>query len=344
MLPEAAWRSFVDQHPHGNIFHTPEIFQVFQCTKGYKPELWAAIHTGGKILALLLPIQIMLGNGLTRFFTTRAIVYGSILYDDSLEGKEGLNSLLRIYSQKVDRQVLFTELRNQSDLSEIQATLNHCGFVYEDHLNYRVSLNRPLDDILQGFSRQARKDIRRALRREAVVIEEGVTWEHVSQCYEVLQQSYANARVPLADRSLFEAVHNILCPLGMARFYLARIGSISVAAKVQLLYKDTVYGWYGGVNREYSSHHPNEILTWHALQWGAEHGFSIYDFGGAGKPDEPYGVRDFKAKFGGELVHYGRNTCYHAPRRLAISKVGYQIYRRLRNLHLDQKVRQANTE
>ena len=27
---------------------------------------------------------------------------------------------------------------------------------------------------------------------------------------------------------------------------------------------------------------------------------------GAGSPDSEYGVRDFKSKFGGELVEYGR--------------------------------------
>ncbi|MDH4208252.1 MAG: hypothetical protein OEV76_05210, partial [Anaerolineae bacterium] len=58
----------------------------------------------------------------------------------------------------------------------------------------------------------------------------------------------------------------------------------------------------------------------------------VYDFGGAGKADEEYGVRDFKAKFGGDLVCYGRNTCVHAPFRLAMSKLGYEGYRRLRSL------------
>jgi len=56
---------------------------------------------------------------------------------------------------------------------------------------------------------------------------------------------------------------------------------------------------------------------------------NVYDFGGAGKPDEPYGVRDFKAKFGGKLINYSRNTSSHSPRWLAVSKVGYQIYRKL---------------
>lgn len=332
-LPKADWRSFVDQHPQSNVFHTPEIFQVFSQTKGYRPELWAAINREGKILALLLPVQIALGNGLLRFLTTRAVTYGSVLYDYGPGGKEGLDVLLRTYAQEVDRNVLFTELRNQSDLSDIQTSLTNCGFVYEDHLNYRILLNRPLDEILQDLGRRTRKHVRRGLRRSELVIEEGVRREHIHHCYEVLRQTYAAAHVPLADRSLFEAAFDILIPLGMVKFHLARIGGIYVAASVELMYKDVLYGWYGGVNRKYASYTPNELLTWSILKWGAVNGYGVYDFGGAGKPDEPYGVRDFKAKFGGELVNYGRNTCCHAPRRLAVSKVGYQIYRRLWKLH-----------
>ena len=327
-LPEADWRSFVNEHLQSNIFHTPEMFQVFQCTKGYKPELWAAINTKGKVLALLLPIQIALGNGLARFFTTRAIVYGSILYDDGPGGKEGLDLLLRTYVQEVDRGVLFTELRNQSDLSQTQTELIKCGFAYEGHLNYRISLNRPIEDIFRGFGSQARNRIRHELRRGEVVIEEGVQRKHIYDCYEVLQQTYAAAHVPLADRSMFEAAFDILHPLGMVKFYLAKIGKTPVATSVELIHKDTLYGWYGGVKREYSSYRPNELLRWHILQWGAMNGYHVYDFGGAGKPNETYGVRDFKAKFGGELVNYGRNTCVHSPMRLSISKKGYETLRR----------------
>jgi lipid II:glycine glycyltransferase (peptidoglycan interpeptide bridge formation enzyme) len=49
--------------------------------------------------------------------------------------------------------------------------------------------------------------------------------------------------------------------------------------------------------------------------------------GGAGNPDEEYGVPNFKAKFGGELVSFGRNICVHKPLLLCLSKLGYRIYR-----------------
>lgn len=65
-------------------------------------------------------------------------------------------------------------------------------------------------------------------------------------------------------------------------------------------------------------------------QGGAENGCRVYDFGGAGKPDKEYRVGDFKAKYGGELVSYGRNACLHARPRVAIGKLGCEGCRRLR--------------
>ena len=74
---------------------------------------------------------------------------------------------------------------------------------------------------------------------------------------------------------------------------------------------------------------PDLPLVWHALELGNRSGYRLFDFGGAGRPDEAYGVRDFKAKFGGELVNYGRNVRVHAPLRMQLSRMGYQLVRSL---------------
>jgi lipid II:glycine glycyltransferase (peptidoglycan interpeptide bridge formation enzyme) len=79
----------------------------------------------------------------------------------------------------------------------------------------------------------------------------------------------------------------------------------------------------------YADEVPGELLMWHILKWGAENGYRTYDFGGAGNPDEKYGVRDFKAKFGGRLVCFGRNTFVHDPALLRLSTFGYSLLRRL---------------
>jgi serine/alanine adding enzyme len=327
-LPEDEWRQFVEKHPAGNIFHTPEMFQVFSQTKGFRPELWAAAK-GSRILALLLPVQITLMNGLLRRFTTRSVVYGSVLCVPNADGEEALSQLLQTYKRETDGASLFTELRNLSSLGAVQPILRKHGFAYEDYLDYLIDLNRSPEAIFESFGRRTRKNIRRGLRQGAVVVEEAKEQEQVNACYDLVSQSYREAHVPVAQRSLFKAAFDLLHPKGMVRFTLARVDQTPVASSVELLYKDVIYGWFGGVDRNYSSYVPNELVMWDILKWGAENGYRVYDFGGAGKPDEEYGVRDFKSKFGGELVCFGRNTRVHAPLFLYLSKVGYRVLRPL---------------
>ena len=113
----------------------------------------------------------------------------------------------------------------------------------------------------------------------------------------------------------------------MVHFILAYIEGKPVAVSVELLYKDVIYGWYNGMDRAYSSYSPNELIMWHILRWGAENNYRLYDFGGAGKPDEDYGVRDFKAKFGGDLVNYGRNKYIASPSLYKFTEFGYKMLR-----------------
>lgn len=331
-LDEPSWRTFVDNHPQGNIFHTPEMFHTFAQAKGHRPTLWATTDTNGRVLALLLPVQITLKGGPLRRLTTRAVVYGSVLWDPGPEGREALALLLYTYTQEVDGAPLFTELRNLSDLKAVQPILQTHGFAYEDHLNYLLDLTLPPETLFQNIGARTRKHIRRALRQGEVMIEDVNEREQIATCYDLLCRTYQAARVPLADCSLFEAAFDVLYPKGMIRFTLARVGQIPVATSVELLYKDTVHGWYGGVDRAYSSYQPNELLMWYILQWSAENNYQVYDFGGAGKPNEKYGVRDFKAKFGGTLVNYGRNTYVHNRHLLHLSTLGYRIYRGLQKL------------
>lgn len=326
-LDEHPWREFVDNHPQGSIFHTPEMFQVFARAKGHRPDLWAAVDEIGRPLALLLPVQVTLMDGPLRRLTTRAIAYSSVLCAPG-PGKQALNILLRAYKQETRGAALFTELRNLSDLGDLQALLKDHEFTYQDHLNYLIDLDRPREVILQSMGARTRKKIRHALRQGRVAIEEASQPEQAALCYELLQKTYATAHVPLADRSLFEAAFKVLYPRGMVKFLLARVDDQYAAGSVELIYKNVIYGWYGGMDRAYSDQIPNELLLWHIFRWGAEHGYRVYDFGGAGRPDEKYGVREFKAKFGGELVCYGRNTWVYSPILFRTSEWAYTIYRK----------------
>ena len=328
-LPEEQWRRFVEENPGGTLFHTPEMFEVFRATRGYRPSLWAAIHDG-EPASLLLPVQVSLHPGrLTRRLTTRAIVFGSVLCSPGKVGCAGLSALLAAYVRGTRSDALFTELRNLRDLSTLQPVLQEHGFAWEDHLDYLVDLQGGPEAVFARIGPRTRKNLRQALRRGAVTFEEATDPASLAACHELVRASHRAAHVPPPDRSLFEAAFERLHPAGRVRFSLARVEGRPAATSVDLLYRDTVYGWYGGLDRTFAAQLPGDLLMWEVLRWASANGYRVYDFGGAGKPGEAYGVRDFKAKFGGVLVCYGRNVRVHSRARLAASRSVYGLLRPL---------------
>lgn len=326
-LDTGCWRDFVENHPQGSVFHTPEMFQVFARTKGHQPTLWATVDNEGRVLALMLPVQISLFDGFLRHLTTRAVAYGGVLCADCSEGREGLALLLRSYAMQPQGNPLFTELRNLSDLSDVQPLFDRYGFALEGHLNYLIELDQSEQILWRKISKSAQQRVRSS-RNKGVVVEEVTERARIAVAYRLLQAVYTRVQVPLTHISLFEAAYDLLAPQGMFKIFFARLDDHYIGVRVLLMHKGKIIDWYAGDDRAFSSYSPNEFLVWHTCQWGQAHGFHLFDFGGAGKADEAYGPREFKAKFGGTLVNYGRNTIVHAPLRLKLSHSGYQLMRR----------------
>jgi hypothetical protein len=329
-LYEPQWRSFIDHHPNGNIFHTPEMYEVFSHSRNHEPTLWAAV-SGDCILALLLPVRINLLSGPMRSITARSIAYGSVLYALDQDGKDGMVKLLQAYSQAEKNKVLFIELRNLYDLSLNQTILENCQFSYVEYLNYLVDTSLPVDRVWKNIHKSVQRNITKALNKHQFDVVEAQDVSQIESCYNILIKTYANSHIPLADYSLFEAAFKVLYPKGMVKFLLGRAEGHDVAASVLLLYKDIIYGWYRGFDRAYSSYCPNDLMVWDTLKWAAENHFHTFDFGGAGKPDETYGPRQFKAKFGGKQVNYGRNIYVSSPNLLRIGKLGYEVFRHMKH-------------
>jgi hypothetical protein len=326
MLPEPEWRRFVEGHPAANVFHTPEMFQVFSRTRGYRPELWAATRDG-HVLALLLAVQITLANVLFRCFTRRAVVYGGVLCTPEIEGQEALARLLGSYTRDVGGAPLFTELRNVSDARDLQPVLGRHGFTYEEHLNYLIDLNQPEEAIWSKVSKKLRQNVRRA-RATGVTIEDVTEPSQLAVAYRLLEQVFERVHVPLPSITLFQAAFEILTPRDMLKVVLARLGDHYIGVNMALMYRGRIIDWYCASDHAFHSHYPEPLMLWHIIQWGKERSFRVLDFGGAGKPNVDYGPRVFKSKWGGTLVNYGRNTYIHAPIRLRFSRVGYQLLRR----------------
>ena len=72
------------------------------------------------------------------------------------------------------------------------------------------------------------------------------------------------------------------------------------------------------------------MATYAAMQYAAEHGLPRFDFMGAGKPEEDYGVRAFKAQMGGKMVEHGRFLLIAKPLLYRIGVLGVAWLKRKR--------------
>ena len=92
-----------------------------------------------------------------------------------------------------------------------------------------------------------------------------------------------------------------------------------------------IYEWYiCGLDKEYREQSPSVMATWAAMEYANAHGLPMFDIMGAGEPGVPYGVRDFKAEFGGELVEHGRFLSVTQPILYQIGKFGVWLLKRLK--------------
>ena len=322
------WSEFVYNHPHGNIFQTPEMAEVYKRTKNYEPITLAAIDEGtnemvGVLLAVVIKEKSVLGS-----FSARSVIHGGPLFINDKKGREAAKRLLEYYNKISPKKPLYTLVRNMYDTSEVSSIFNSVGYKYEDHLNYLIDLNLSISELWSRLYKSRRNGINRAKRR-GVIIDEVVDEDAIPVMYELLKETYRDAKIPFADMSLLQSIFDVLKQKDMAKFFIANWEDTGIGIIVIVIYKDTIFDWYAGAPRRYSHLCPNDILAWHAIEWGSKNGYRIFDFGGAGNPKEEYGVREFKKQFGGELVNFGRYMKTHSPVKMKIAEKGFEIYRKI---------------
>jgi lipid II:glycine glycyltransferase (peptidoglycan interpeptide bridge formation enzyme) len=131
----------------------------------------------------------------------------------------------------------------------------------------------------------------------------------------------------LAPKEFFDFFRKHLVPNGLGKFLLIRHeGKIIGGIVCPIFPGKAIYEWYiAGMDKEYKDQYPSILSTWAAIAEGQKMELKHFDFLGAGKPDADYGVRDFKAKFGGELIQYGRYEKIHQPFLMKIGILGLKL-------------------
>ncbi len=328
-LDRERWEQFVCDHPKGSIFHTPEMYEVFQGTNHYSPIMLAALGNQGEVLALLLAVRIETLPDSFGGMASRSILYAEPLCREDAAGSNALAALLAEHDARVKNRAVFAEVRALCPSGIERPVLERNRYVYQEYLNYLIDLRQAKNHLWNALTSDCRRRIK-SNAKKGLEIRDITAESGVDLLYRFLQLAYARARVPLADKSLFVQALRVLEPRNWIRMSAAYHDGEPVGASVALTYRDRVFAWYGGADR-LSALYPMEALNWHEIGWGHDHDMALYDFGGAGWANKPYGVRDFKAKFGGDLVQYGRYRKVYSPLKLAVAERAYGLVRHVIN-------------
>lgn len=308
------FNAFILQHPQGNFFQAPGFFRFSESIANYRPLMLLAVDDLGAIAGSLLGVIQTSGSGLKSWLSRRMIIWGGPVLggpDQQLVAQQLLEELKKV----IGRRVIYVEFRNIFDTSGLKRAFTKAGFSYHDHLNFLVKT----DDeraVRKRMSNSRWRQINTSLKAGARVVE-ATTEAEVLAFYEILRDLYRQkVKKPLVGAAFFlEFLRS-----GIGKFFLIKKGDEVLGGIVCPVFGNKViYEWYVcGKDGLEKGLHPSVLATWAPIEYGIKNGFHHFDFMGAGRPDEHYGVREFKARFGGEEVSFGRY-------QLVVDKALYKI-------------------
>ncbi len=327
-LVQAGWREYVHAHPQGNFFQLPEAFHLFENTPGYTPMVFGLIQNStGKVAGILVSV-IQRENTFYGRFTARSIVWGGPLVDDSMQAE----LLLKSYNDATAGKAIYSQFRNTFDCTALKSAFENAGFSYLEHLNFLVNTtSENSDQLLSAMSKSKARQIKKGLSSAHIV--EATTPEEANSFYALLKDLYhEKVNKPLPPKSFFDYFYNEIVRKGLGKYLLIKHeGKIIGGILCPLMPGKAIYEWYiAGLDKEYKEQYPSILATWAAIDYGCRNGMQHFDFLGAGKPDADYGVRDFKSKFGGTLVNFGRFEKIYQPLLMKTGTLGLKLYKYIR--------------
>lgn len=315
--------NFLYHHSYSNFFQSTIAYQFFKAVDNYEPFMIVA-QDGDKIAGSLLAVVIKESGGLKGFFSRRCIVWGGpLVHRDDLRIWSGLlDALDRLVSAKA----IYCEFRNFRDLADKKTLFFKSGYHYLDHLNYIVPISS-LDKARSSLSKSKKRQINKSLNSGAKIIE-AESIDQVRNFYAVLETLYKEKiKKPLPTFDFFSEFFRNK-KLGV--FLLVMYKGSIIGGIMCPIYKNTIYEWYVcGLDGEIKNIYPSVLATWAPILYAADNKLAYFDFMGAGRPDRDYGVREFKSKFGGNGVNFGRFVRINQKIYYQIGKLGLEISKRI---------------
>lgn len=321
------WEQLVSNAPTGNWFQTPEAYDFFAAQPDLFLPFVVAVENADQLIGVCVGYVTVEKNPLKNFATRRAIIVGgpALAADCSMEGVQTLMKQVICQCKKLG--AIYIETRNFSDYSPWRSAFEVAGFLYEEHLNFHLDCSDE-DALLKQMHESRRRQVKKGLKNGAV-IEEASSEEEVLEYYQILLHLYrTKVKTPLFPQSFFLKFYRQDC----GKFLLIKYDNHVIGGIMcPMLTGNTIYEWFVcGQDEQYKDQYPSVLATYAAMLYGAQHDMPKFDFMGAGKPGDGYGVRVFKERFGGELVEHGRYKFICKPLLYKCGEMGVKLIKKIK--------------
>lgn len=284
---DPAWLNFIEQRDDAMIFHHPYWIKNLEETYQYKTFVLIVESGDQQILAGVPMAEI------SSFLTGRRWV--SLPFSDwcaplavnDLALEELTDGLVAISREPgVPNIELRWQYPARPEISESQANVLHIGHFSKESEN----------ELLAQFKQKIRYCIRTSINR-GIHVESGSSPDFLEKFYRLQCLTRRRHGVPVQPRKYFMNLGKNVLDKGLGRVLLAYSGEECVAGEVFLHFKDTITMKYGASgNVDLTNLHPNYLLDWEVIKWGAVNGYNNFD---CGRCDvENTGLRQYKNQWG----------------------------------------------
>lgn len=350
-IDQEVWRVLVQTSRTGTWFQTPEAYSLYaSMPELFRPFVMAVegvseLSNERTLRGVCVGYVTMEKNAVKQFFTRRTIIIGGPALADDCTNEE-VETLMNAVRQrlqiegcrlKISRGPIYIETRNFNDYSPWREAFEKTGFVYQPHLNFHINTSS-IDVVEANLGKSRKRDIKTTIREGVSIVEISQLGLQVSnlereklvhEYYLLLKKLYdAKIKTPLFPEPFFQSLAKHPDGRILLTMYNGRVigGTVCVEQTNKCVYEWFVCGEDGIYNHIF----PSSYATYAGICYAAEHHCPRFDMMGAGKPDEVYGVRDFKARFGGKEVEYGRFLCVTKPLLYRLGVIGVKLLKKLK--------------
>ena len=294
------WDNLILSSSSSNFFQSKECYQFYKELSFLEPLL-IAVEEDDILVGLACGYILSEKAVIKSVFSKRAIIPGGLLLDNNIS-ESALSELLDGLKEFFSKRIIYFEIRNLADYSKYKIDFINKGYKYNQHLNYHIDTSQKSEELLKNLSTSKRRQISLS-QKNGAYYSEITEVSDVKQFYQLVSALYTKICKPLFPLEFFEKIvtHTF------AKLILIKKDNRVLGGILLVLDNHSSYEWFiCGENNLYPQIYPSVLATWSGIEYAVTNKKYRFDFMGAGQPNKNYGVRDFKSKFGGTLVEYGR--------------------------------------